>query len=274
MNVVIIGGGFIGQLIHTLLPKARVLDWRPSPPDPTKQSRMYGPQYLWEPIDGLPCRKFDVVTHVDGRAAVDEAVLAYKRKVGKEQDAGDWRTQFRTHMDGWSVDLPPSRVEYNRRVARIARLEHRLVMADGEVLPYDYLITTIPMYSTLAMAGFPAAESAFKWRPIYMTVQPAFTAPGRMMVNYISSPSTAVYRETYRDNALHVEALEPLDEGKDGRALKMVPGKIYAHSGTVEGELVLRQYGIYPFGRYAAWHPDELAHETYRAARAFVARLS
>lgn len=259
MKIFIIGGGFLGQLLHTLFPTARVLDWRPSPPDPSRQPRQLGPQYLWEPITGLPSRRFDVVTHVDGRPATEDAILAYKLKVGKDQDGSDWRAQFRSRMDGYEVTLPPSRVEYGQRILHISRVRRELTLSSGAEEQFDVLISTIPMPSLLSLCGLPCPKLPSK--PIYVDVQRS-VAREQMVVNYISSPKTAVYRETYRNGELHAESLEPIGASD----IRLTPGKIYNHEGTIEAILMLRSMHIYPYGRYATWSPDELAHETYKSA--------
>jgi hypothetical protein len=263
-RVIIIGGGFNGQLLHSIFHRARVFDWRPAPPDITAQPRQFGPQYLWEPLEDLPCTSFTVVTHVDGAPASDAAVLAYKRKVGKEQDDGDWRSQFQTSMTGWNVTLPPSRVEYGRRIVSIDRVSRKLSMANGDEVSYDILISTIPLYALISLAGIPEPESKLRFRPIYVSSSTALPMDG-MYVNYISDPETPIYRVTWRDAALHKEALE----SADGVTIKITPGKIYNHPAVPELRRLLANYGIWTFGRFASWNPDELAHETYRLARQF-----
>lgn len=262
-RIIIIGGGFNGQLLHTLFPDARVFDWRPAPPDINAQPRQFGPQYLWEPLPGLEsaCESFPVVTHVDGRMATDDSVLAYKRKVGKEQDAGDWRTQFQASMTGWSVRLPASRVEYGRRIVSIDRVSRKLSMAGGDEVPYDLLVSTIPLYALLSLAGIPRPDGDLQFKPIYVASEPWSPVHG-MYVNYISDPETPIYRVTYRDAARHRESLVATDTV----AIKITPGKIYNHGLVPTLLSMLKAYGIFTFGRFASWHPDELAHETFRQA--------
>ena len=264
-RVIIIGGGFNGQLLHTLFPLARVFDWRPAPPDISAQPRQFGPQYLWEPIDGLRCAEISVTTHVDGEPASDAAVLAYKRKVGKEQDAGDWRSQFQVTMRGWNVLLPPSRVEYGRRITSIDRVSQKLVLANERTeVPYDVLISTIPLYALVSLAGIPEPEDKLQFRPIYVSSSSALPNDG-MYVNYISDPETPIYRVTWRDAAMHKESLL----STNGVTIKITPGKIYNHPAVPELRAQLAHYGIKTFGRFASWNPDELAHETFRQAREF-----
>lgn len=264
MRTIIVGGGFNGQLLHTLFHRARVFDWRPAPPNLNAQPRQFGPQYLWEPISLLPCASFEVTTHVDGMPATDDAVMAYKRKVGKEQDAGDWRAQFQPSMTGWSVVLPPSRVEYGRRIISIDRVSRKLSMANGDEVPYDLLLSTIPLYALLSLAGLPEPPDKLAFKPIYVSSTDALRADG-MYVNYISDPETPIYRQTWRDAALHRESLHATEDV----TIKITPGKIYQHPAVPAALQTLAAYGIHTFGRFASWNPDELAHETYRHANSF-----
>jgi hypothetical protein len=263
-RVIIIGGGFNGQLLHTLFPRARVFDWRPAPPDLKAQPRQFGPQYLWEAIPGLRCTQFTVTTHVDGLPGTDESIRAYKRKVGKEQDAGDWRSQFKETMCGFYPTLPPSRVEYGRRITAIDRVSRKLSMAGGEEVAYDLLISTIPLYALLSLAGVPEPSDKLQFKPIYVSSEPALPLDG-MYVNYISAEDTPIYRVTWRDGAMHQESLT----AAEGVTIKITPGKIYPHDSVPETLQLLYAYGIKTFGRFASWNPDELAHETFRQAREF-----
>lgn len=264
-RVIIVGGGFNGQLLHTLFPRARVFDWRPAPPNLNAQPRQFGPQYLWEPIAGLECSSFQVTTHVDGLPGTDASILAYKQKVGKEQDAGDWRSQFREVMTGWNVKLPPSRVEYGKRITSIDRVSRKLVLAHERTeVPYDLLISTIPLYALLSLAGIPEPSDKLQFRPIFVSSDSGLPMDG-MYVNYISDPETPVYRVTLRDSSLHRESLHSID----GVTIKITPGKIYHHDSVPETLRLLYSYGIKTFGRFASWSPDELAHETFKQAREF-----
>jgi hypothetical protein len=81
MNIVVIGGGFVGQLVQLAIPEARILDWRKAAPANHLETRM-GPQYLWEPIPGVPSESFAVTTLVDSEPPTPERILAYKKKIG------------------------------------------------------------------------------------------------------------------------------------------------------------------------------------------------
>jgi hypothetical protein len=258
MNIFILGGGFLGQLLHTIWPRARVFDARPEMP--IIATRSLGPQYLWKPLPHLRCQKFKVYTFVDGELATPESILQYKQKVGKEQDESDWRSQFQAVMDGYDVDLPFNRVEYARRVVRIDRASHQMLMDDGNVWTYDLLITTIPLDVMLRLTGLHRDEHALQSRPIYMVVGQAVYDPD-MNVNYISDSMTPVYRQTLRKGQIFTESLHPMPD-----AFRIAPGKIYRHAHVHDWLNNLQHSGIYSFGRFARWEPDELAHETYANA--------
>lgn len=277
MKIIIVGGGFIGQLLQAVLfPRARVFDWRASAP--TMQPRQLGPQYLWEPIPELPCRKFEVFTRIDGSEATNDTMVAYKTKVGKHQDNSDWRAQFRPVMDGYDAQLPFSRVEYGRRIGSIDITNRRLNMADGTQETYDVLISTIPMPAFLIMCGRYPYSNPFRSRPIYMhhstyQSQDRPCGPLDMHVNYLSYPHTDVYRQTIRDGRIFTESLRPFHDVHRDNVVKLAPGKIYEHEESERFQALLGCYGVACFGRFASWNPDELAHETIRKARMFKERM-
>ena len=257
MVIVIIGGGYLGQLLHTLIPQARVLDWRPTAP--AEPARSFGPQYLWWPIRGLPCEEFNVITHVDGKPASPESIRDYKVKVGKEQDHSDWRTQFRTMMKGYEVQLPKPNIEYNQMATEINRMLRTLNLRSGEVIRYDWLISTIPLPALMDLCKMTKPE--FESRPIYVTVRPV-NPLSYLYVNYCSDPNDPIYRRTNRNGMMHSESLHPLDSGS--RVHRLVPGKIYKNRdvSSIRAELMVAK--ILTVGRYGAWDPEQLAHETYR----------
>lgn len=261
MRLFIIGGGFLGQLLHTVFPKARVFDWRSKPP--AVATRQIGPMYLWEPIPGMRNREYDVFTTIDGEVATETRILAYKKKVGKEQDGSDWRAQFTYQMKGYDVVLPPDRVEYGKRIEQIDRTKHSMRMQDGREERYDILISTIPLPALMTMCSYPLRPVLFTSRPIYVrTYEHSIQTDHPMMVNYISDPSRSEYRETVREGKLFAESLTHCHT--DCR--RLLPGKIYETSISKSVLKDLSQTNIWCLGRYATWSPDELAHETYRNA--------
>lgn len=262
MRLIIIGGGFLGQLLHTVFPRARVFDWRSKPP--AVANRQIGPMYLWEPIPGLKNREYDVYTTIDGEPATEDRILAYKKKVGKEQDGSDWRAQFQYAMKGYDVELPPSRVEYGMRIESINRFARRIYLHGGWEVPYDSIISTIPLPALMTMCGVSMPPpSIFDSRPIYVrTFHHSMSIDHPMYVNYLSDPNNPSYRETTREGKLYVESL--VGNGADWQ--KLLPGKIYSNPMADEVHRQFAVANIWCLGRYGAWAPDELAHETYKAA--------
>lgn len=265
MKMVILGGGFIGQLLQAVVwPKARVLDWASLPP--STPPRLLGPQYLWHNVPELICRKFNVYTRIDNKDATPTSMRAYKVKVEKEQDNSDWRAQFAPVMDGYECLLPQNRVEYNRRAVSINYGSRRIAMADGASIPYDVLISTIALPTLLTLAGVRTVD--FKSRAIYLHRQNYPPVEnGNMLVNYVSYANTDIYRVTYRGSEQHTESLSPFSEFHAREVTKITPGKIYQHEKAGEIIDAMRAVNIYPFGRFASWAPDELAHESLHAAR-------
>lgn len=272
MTTIILGGGFIGQLLQaTVFPDARVFDAQPHAP--LVPHRQMGPQYLWEPIPELTCCRFDVHTRVNGYEPTDADILAYKKKVGKQLDNSDWRAQFRPLMHGYECQLPASRVEYDRQVKRIDLHGRKIHLMKGIEVPYDLLVTTLPMPLMIKLCGL--IPVPLESRPIYMHCAPSPPAQRNwlvenwtdrdMWVNYISSDHTAVYRETFRDGHLYTESLEPFTDAQ--RVVKIDPGKIYDNDDAVKMVSLFSFYSVLCCGRFASWNADELAHETLRKAR-------
>jgi hypothetical protein len=259
MKVVVIGGGFVGQLVQLAIPEARVLDWRKTAPANHLETRV-GPQYLWEPIPGVKSESFPVTTTVDGMPPTPESILAYKQKIGKADDGGDWGLQFQYETIGWSSFLPKPRIEYNQTVRMVDLLGRCLGMADWTTIEYDLLINTIPMPAFLSMMIVgPEYRDEFRSDPIYMTSHPAPAPVEGMILNYVSGPDLPCYRETRSGHDVFYESLCPSEGSR-----RILPGKIHPHreNETILG--VLQTYDCFCFGRFATWRPDELAHQTWK----------
>jgi hypothetical protein len=259
MKIVVIGGGFIGQLVQWAVPRAEVFDWRKVAPANHLETRI-GPQYLWEPIPGMKTTEFEVETLVDGRPPEADRILRYKRKIGKESDGGNWGLQFTHKMKGYAPHLPVPRIKY-AMTAKVVRAADGLVeMENGDIELFDTLVSTIPLPSFLKMLDFGDRYTLnFKFDPIFMRVERATEFVNGMVLNYISNPQDPWYRITRAGHDTYFESLRPMPGCK-----KIIPGKIHAHPDTEKILATLAYYKIYCFGRFAAWRPDELAHETWQ----------
>jgi len=259
MNVVVIGGGFVGQLVQWAIPEARILDWRNRAPTDHLETRV-GPRYLWEPIPGVPSKSFEVVTTIDGLPACPESILAYKKKVGKESDGGDWGLQFRHHTTGFHSQLPVPSIEFGKRVVEINHRSRLLWTGDNEMVNYDWLVSTIPLPALLDIFGS-IHSTSFKSQVIYMTQtrDDSVEMGNAMWMNYISDPGTPIYRvtsllqERFRESLVRIEP----------NSLKIMPGKIFTHPGSEQLISQLTSLRCQCFGRFGTWRPDELAHETW-----------
>lgn len=264
MNVVCIGGGITGQMVQLVVPETRLLDWRPADQGHRPQTRRYGANYLWKPIPGLPYTQFPVITHVDGAPATKESVVAYKAKIGKPWDIADHLTpQFAVQTTGYDCTFPDPKIEYGRAVQHIRMGHHILELRNGQELSYDILVSTVPLYALLRMVDI-TLPAPFRYDPIFVKVSErppdAPYPPNMVYVNYLSDPSVAPYRLTDRDGSRHYESRTPMS-GTTAR--KVVPGKIHPNSRSADMVRSLANQHIYCFGRYAAWLPEELIHETY-----------
>lgn len=266
VEIVVIGGGITGRLFNFLIPQSVVYDWMPNPRTIGPLTRNFGANYLWRPLDGIHCRAFSVVTHVDGQPPTLEAVQRYKEKIGKRDDVAEWERQFQLHMVGYDFEaLPSVPIQYDHRVTRIDVEAHTLHFAKQGDMRYDTLISTIPLYALLALMGWPEPPGGLRYKPIYFKVTarpPDAPFPAQTMyVNYLSDPAITPYRFCDRARERHYESIEPYDGPSTKR---IAPGKIYSHPQVPELLALLEAYDIHTFGRYGSWSPDELVHETFR----------
>lgn len=272
-RVIVIGGGITGQLVQLRVPDARVLDWRR---EGTSLTRSFGTNYLWAPLPGVTCRAFSVMTTIDGLPPTPEAITRYKARVGKTGDEATWAAQFRWSQTGYDIVEWPRQltvdfgvvVEYidpARKVvfARVNGLQQSYA--------YDLLVSTIPAYSLAAMLRPGSAPTNWTYSPIYAYVLPRpLDAPplssGVWLVNYISDSAIPAYRTTDRDGQRHYELLNP---GMGIPTKRIVPGKIFTRPEIQEWIAGLQHRDIYCFGRFGAWEPEELVHETDARIRAW-----
>jgi hypothetical protein len=116
--------------------------------------------------------------------------------------------------------------------------------------------------------------STFRYDPIFVKISErppdAPYPPSMMYINYISDPAVAPYRFTDRGTERHYEALSPM---MGSTARKIVPGKIHPSPRAVRAITQLTDADIFCFGRFAAWNPEELIHETYTRILAWADRL-
>lgn len=283
MNVVVIGGGITGRLVQHAIRGARVYDWGAAPAEgQEKLTRQYGANYLWAPIPGIPCRRFSVITHVDGKPATPETILAYKTKIGKA-DEGDsnWGRQFNWTSEGFDFEhLPPATINYGMRAVAIRPETKTIVWSNGVLEQYRWLVSTIPLFSLIELMkdtrlGNHLAEMTsgqFHYKPIYVKVTPR--PPDTPLpldvvyVNYLSDPEVEAYRYCDRNGERHYEGLTNMGTIPNK---KLFPGKIHAMDESLHQQIHghLGTVGIHCFGRYAGWNSDELVHETWKQIHEF-----
>jgi len=266
MSVIIIGGGISGQLVQFCVPEAEILDWGRVPKRRLGSlTRMFGANYLWEKLPNIPCTEFSVVTHVDGQEATHESIRRYKEKIGKTFDQLHWDSQFQPLMKGYDITtLPKPRIRYESRVKEVFVKDKYLLLVTGEIISYDTLISTIPLYALMEMCHI-KCEKPFQYRPIFVRIEDRpLEAPYPLetwYVNYLSDPDITPYRYTDRNGERHYEGLTSM--GKIPTR-KITPGKIYPNPGIEITLELLRENNIYCFGRFANWNPEELLHDTFK----------
>jgi len=240
-------------------------------------TRQFGGNYLWEPLPGVACRQFRVITTVDGERPRDENIIRYKRKVGKSEDllgthaerSDRFDRQFRHEMPGYDIEGWPAnvKVDYGYVVKYINLTERTVHALERDTvlatIPYDILVSTVPLPALMAMTGKQYFD--LKSRPIFVWAQrvpldaPPMYDKNEWRINYISDPDIPAYRTTDRDGDRHYESL---DSGDTIPTKKIMPGKIYRHMGVPDLLAQFERQNVYCFGRFARWEPDELVHET------------
>lgn len=264
MKVVCIGGGITGQLVQLVVPSTQLLDWRAMSQGHLPQTRRYGANYLWKPIPLLPYTMFPVITHIDGNYATRDSVTAYKTKIGKAKDMeGNWAEQFQVQTTGYDCTFPTPRINYDCAVVSIDSFRKEVHLRNGSFIDYDILVSTIPLYVLLRMLNVTLNRS-FRYDPIFIKVTdrpPDAPFPvSSVYVNYLSDPAVVPYRFTDRNGERHYESITPMG-GTSAR--KILPGKIHPHPQAASTVMSLTKQNIFCFGRFAAWLPEELIHETY-----------
>ena len=265
-NIAVIGGGITGQLVQFAVPEVKIYDWKPQPAS-RALTRQYGANYLWEPIEGIPCREFKVITTIDGGVPTLDRVRAYKDKIGRIGDVSGWERQFQHEMTGYDfIELPRPNILYDHRITGIDRQTQTITFAKHGSLVYDMLVSTIPLYSLLSLLDMPEPQGRLRYRPIFTrrSIRPE-DAPypvDVMYVNYLSSPDIKPYRYCDRFGERHYESIVPFDG--PSYTHRLVPGKIFTHPDVPAVLNLLASFNIYTFGRYGSWSTDELVHETWK----------
>lgn len=283
-DTVVLGGGLIGHLAGVLFPQAVVIDRR-AVPSKLGVTHQPGAHYLWEPLQGLTCHSIRVFTRIDDAIATPEGIAAYKAKVLEPMPSAtrangepSYRLQqFNPEMVGWRAELPPVDVRWNHQALWID-VEARMIQFDQQpMVHYRRLISTIPLRSLLELAvgfrplgGHPHTFELVN-RPVYVQTfkngAPPFDfgAEETLYVNYVTDPALPYYRETHQeDGTIQREGLTPYCDGM----FRVVPGKLVAHSDVPAMLAELQHAGIYCFGHYGTWDPDELTHHTWYKMRA------
>jgi hypothetical protein len=268
MKVVAIGGGISGRIVQYFLPEALVLEAQESS-GKEKLTLNFGTNYLWEPLEGFNCRKLNIITHVDEAPATEKSVKRYKNKIGKGyENREDYLEQFEVNTVGWEItQLPPSRIQYGHELVEIDLLRKTLLVLDkksciSRKISYDLLFCSAPLPITLKLCRLQnvyPVETMFKYKPIYVDIKPHPYPDDCIYVNYLSDPTTPIYRTCCRNGQLHTESLSRLTESDK----VIFPGKIYEDPLVPKLLEHLRSHDIFPIGRFGKWASDELIHVTY-----------
>lgn len=267
---IILGGGMVGTLLQRELGSVGVVDSKPHTAI-TNLNALKGANYLWEPLPGFECKPFKVFTTIEGRVPTEDLIQSYKAKIGRNGEG--WSRSFQPYMTGWDfVEAPrPHPVGYFGTRVMSLDLERRhltLQTPSGVVLvSFQQLFSTIPLCDLAALATKFPYRPQFNYCPINLAIQDNVSG-GELCtarVNYLLHPATGPYRQTFRNGAMALESLHPMEN-----SVQLYPGKIWAQERTAEILHYLSAHGVYCFGRFGRWNPKELLHETYAHIRRFV----
>lgn len=259
-----------GMLAQQYIPDSLILDWGPPPALPERAlPKQWGANYWWSPIAGLECREFKVITTIDGDPATPESIHAYKTRVGKAHETytrpGMVAAQFEHESIGYApLEFPaPRNIRYRAHVVSIDPFRKQVSLRDGENIPYERVISTVPLPALRAMVDAavltPFDVLNFRSTPIYVVEKKEYVrARDYVWVDYRTAGS-AYRATTHLDGSLHLEYAEP---PRGALSKKLLPGRIYDvnHTRALVHELSL--LNIHCFGRYARWDSDELLHQT------------
>lgn len=266
-RILILGGGISGRLAQVVFPEATILEAGKKGKNLT---RMWGTNYLWKPlpIDWMEFRKFKVITTVDKNVPTPESIAAYKRKIGKPEDIGDWGLQFEHISNGYDIATWPvePQILWDHTVKHI-NLRERFVICEHDEftvkIQFQNLISTIPLDILVRMSGLEPVGFHHSCNPITVEVMKVAGGPTTpvMLVDYNSDLGVHYYRETLRDGTIHRESLVPVPQSRN--SITLYPGKIRTNHQIELMRQVVEQQGVILAGRYAAWRPNELVHETF-----------
>jgi len=281
-RVVILGrpSGIVGHLAKLMAPDATLVVMGHPKNHVAGFDRTFGTVYLWEDVPHLVTKPIKILTCVDGTEATEESVRRYKTKIGKAQDMYHWRWQFPHESTGHDIvnvpEVHPPLV-YGDHIDIDIR-HHRIYLdwghSKGVLLFYDWLISTIPLPEFIKLAGLEyrwSMSTVCKSEPIYVWTTPQ-VVPAKgydIEVNYSSDPSDPVYRTTSRGGRMHQESMrgdwttQPPDK-------VINPGKIWRTPDVERIISTLLSDNVACFGRYGAWSPDELLHDTYARMTTFM----
>ena len=270
VNNLILGGGLVGRMIHECMPDSIILEAKEEHFD-KKPNFSFGTNYLWKDLPCFKTKRVKVVTRVDDEPASEASVTRYKNKIGKghERSAQDWGLQFAPESEGFLVmAVPYANVHYGQKVVSVD-LDSKWVVTQNASYKYERLFNTLPLPEFMRMAGLANAyplETLFKFKPVFVRVVPIppeapLHRADVIFVNYVSNPLIEPYRycDKYAERERHYESLTPIGFPHK----RIYPGKIWDDPQVPEIRHELSQKGVFCYGRYGAWKPNELLHETY-----------
>lgn len=275
LKYLILGGGITGRIVQNVLKDGVILESKEE--HPSNLSFNFGTNYLWKSIPGFESTPIHISTRVDEALPTSESVHRYKNKIGKGGE--DWGLQFEPESIGYMItDLPEADILYQHRVVRI-RPEMKEVEVEinekeksprYEIFFYQNLISTIPLLNLVQLCDMNTkypSKTSFVYKEIYVKIIPRpkkqVSSSNTIYVNYVSNPLVEEYRYCDRGNERHIEYLN----SPKFPYRKLYPGKLWVSPFIPIIRSELLGYGIFCFGRYGKWNPNELLHETYEEVK-------
>lgn len=139
--------------------------------------------------------------------------------------------------------------------------------------PFDFIVSTVPIYSAAELCGIPVFEE-FKLKTIHSAIANLDVPSTIFQTLYVIDPEISIYRVTIHRRQIIVESVSPVDYDECDKVLKHFGinmslkfqfaawtggvGKIVPINDIERRKLILKmtqKFNVFSFGRYAVWKP-------------------
>ena len=265
-RVVILGSGLSGLISSYRIKNSRyadsvkVYERNPHISKRNSTAAFYGHQFFNEE---LTPESFEVHWKVNTKLeSKEEYRKAYARKVYGADYSGKVSIKD-GEAKGYGINtdalIKHADIQYNYTATNI-NTEHRVVtFNDGEKVPYDTLVCTLPMPLFLLLSSDSGRDSyIFKCEPIYYSVIKRIGREAdynHMHLDYFPDDDVPYYRKTTWGDKITIESMKEFDG-----SVAANPGMMWDSDGVKELRARLTNKGVYFQGRYARWERKDLTH--------------